>query len=568
MSNYLVRETANLFDPATGAWIGVKDANGGEQLVPSVAGVAALPTDLGVPFQGLVSGASDVLAKWYVGGYAGKSIGWWGDSTTFQFSTTLIKDDGSFSAIISPELSAAGVRMYNRGSNGATLEALMNTASPPLSNTGLPCDIASISALGLDAWVICAGINSCRTDATIIGSYGSAGQLAKAASLRAQFVSAVAQIRAVKPAAVIVWRMPNAHTAGSASFANSVTAQHCMDVYKLTYRGDSKLGLPSLAELVSNSVLFDTIERFYSETMYASGATPPNGYMHSDGLHPSPLLYELALADICRIFTNSNTRVWEATYAKPDVDTMLSRYRGKRYPIKPSTLKDYLPVAVVQVRTDSISGSSIRADIYEATTGRDLDVYKTFIGASAPTGQNYGTADTPGLCLGDIVEWRTPSGSLTTPITVLSNVSNGYVWWTTGMPDGTTYNSAELPIGSLGFVYRRKDLGCRDISRLLDNASTPLATGLGIYPITVISAAVGSIEVRGMRAFGIYKSLAGKAVAVTDKLILGGVTPQGGLLLTGATWTPHASDPGRGTITLAGYDFRNPNAQGAVLSAT
>ena len=67
MSNYLVRETANLFDPATGAWIGVKDANGNEQLVPSVAGMAALPATLGAPFQALVSEVLTPNGKYYIG---------------------------------------------------------------------------------------------------------------------------------------------------------------------------------------------------------------------------------------------------------------------------------------------------------------------------------------------------------------------------------------------------------------------------------------------------------------------------------------------------------------------
>ena len=36
MSGYVIAETGNLFDPATGAWVGVVDKNGKEQLVTSV----------------------------------------------------------------------------------------------------------------------------------------------------------------------------------------------------------------------------------------------------------------------------------------------------------------------------------------------------------------------------------------------------------------------------------------------------------------------------------------------------------------------------------------------------
>jgi lysophospholipase L1-like esterase len=55
MSDFLVRETANLFDPATGAWVGVLDHNGNEQVVPSAAGLAARPEAM-APFVSSVSG--------------------------------------------------------------------------------------------------------------------------------------------------------------------------------------------------------------------------------------------------------------------------------------------------------------------------------------------------------------------------------------------------------------------------------------------------------------------------------------------------------------------------------
>ena len=74
MSNYKVRETGDLFDPATGAHVGVMDLNGQEQLFLTPAQVAAVQQSIGVPvkttelFTGLLESQATAAAFWNYSG--------------------------------------------------------------------------------------------------------------------------------------------------------------------------------------------------------------------------------------------------------------------------------------------------------------------------------------------------------------------------------------------------------------------------------------------------------------------------------------------------------------------
>lgn len=510
------------------------------------------------------------LAAWFDGGFSNKRIGWWGDSTTEQMAGVgVVLANGTWLYKANPTLALAGVTQYNHGASGASLAAL--TSGTPVTNSyGMRCDIQGLAAQAYDAYVICLGINDCRQDPTIIGAYGSSGQVAKALALQVLFVSAVATLRSANPNATIVFRMPNAHTTGTAYITSGVSAQNCMDVYRLVYRGDVSKGVQELTSIVPNSVMYDTLSRWYCDTAYASD--PTNRLINTDKLHPGDLFYEQMLADISRLFSDTS-----------DI-SVSSGADGKKAAANESTLHCSAirpPYAYsggsdnyTQIATATCIGTGVNYfDAYFQVPGIYGIVESTAAIWGGAAGSNYGATAVPAIHTDDVVVWY-PIGkpSFVMPLRRMADSNQGgYLRWFVGGPDGYYPTSVEIAQGDFGVVLRRKDAGTPILTDWETvSASQAKSSVLAYkYAFSVVSAGSGTLTVRGMQPFNGSSSLVGKTVVATDRLILSGVTPRDGLLLTGATWTPHGSEPGRGTISLAGVYFTNYSiAQGVLLSAT
>jgi hypothetical protein len=521
-----------------------------------------------------VSGATTdlrALAAWFKGGITGKRVCWWGDSTTDQMNSGgIVLNNGTWLYPLSPALAQAGVVMKNKGANGSSLASLMG-GSPGNAADGTSAGIAAVAALGYDLYVICLGINDCRTDTTIIGSYGSAGQIAKAQALQALFVSAAAQIRAVNPSAAIIWRMPNAHITGTSYITGGVSAQNCMDVYRLTYAGDSALGVASLDSLVSGSLVYNTLNRFFNHSAYTSYASVANGRLDPDGLHPNTQFYQDLVYDIGGLLTDAPaSSISTSDQAARLAATQVGWANVTVRPASPETDANYAAIASATVNNSQ--ATYFDAYFNFANPSLNADAGNGLLYWGAASGAGYGTAQVPALAVDDVIVWY-PAGAskIVMPIRRMGDSYSGYVRWYSGGPDGYYPTLAQLPVGTLGVVYRRKFAGSIDFAAW-QSRSSGYAGGLVLpkaYPFGVVSASTGSLSVRGIAPWGGYSNLTGKTVTATDRLILPGVTPAGGLLLTGMTWTPHASDPGRGTIAVSGIDFAKYSiGQGFILSAT
>lgn len=524
-----------------------------------------------------VSGAGDsrALAPWFAGGYSGKRICWWGDSTTSQMhDVSVLMTSGVWFYSAAPKLAQAGVLMLNRGANGSSLAGAMS--GNPTGPAGTFCGISDVAALACDAYVICFPINDCRQDASIIGSYGSAGHIAKALALQALFVSAAAQIRAVKSNAVIVWRMPNAHQTGSPFITTGVSAQNCMDVYRLTFRGDAALGVPALASLVAKSVTYDTLARWFNDAAYVSGTTPSNGRINADGLHPEGAnAYIDFMGDLLQLFSDPVLgTVEESNTVAGAAATEVTRF-GVAIRPTPGLVamsEDYVLVGTATVESASSGNWQMSVGMDRSLSTSVAANVLMFWGAAGASG--YGTSQVPVVSLDDIVVWS-PAGlaQQVMPIRVMANNCTSLKMQWFSAPDGVAYlTAAQTPIGTPGLIYRRKEYGNPDFSTWL-RRTTGFAKGALLpkaYPFSVVAASVASLEIRGHAQYGSFFDLTGKTVVVTDRVFLTGVTPSGGLLLTGATWTPHGSEPGRGTITgMTGVDFsKSPIKQGVLVSAT
>ena len=177
MSNYRVGETADLFDPTTGAWVGVLDRNGKEQEVATSAAVAAA---LGIAFDakgdlilnivprtgtlasllaldggaGEIASATDAPALVKLTGNAGEAV------ALMPFGTVRVQSITAVSFVfpaltIKPDARIVTINPTNVGSGTATIAAgtfigqplrvMMLTGGGGGTLTGLPVDGSTTS---------------------------------------------------------------------------------------------------------------------------------------------------------------------------------------------------------------------------------------------------------------------------------------------------------------------------------------------------------------------------------------------------------------------------------------
>lgn len=220
------------------------------------------------------------LKKWFDGGIVGKSMCWSGDSTTLNlttFSSPGINEDGSpgLAQNYFPEL--RDVTVYARGANGATFASFL------AGSLSSGFNIDDIIALDCDLYVLCWGINDCRTT--------DPSSEYTAANLQTHLTTAVDAIKAARPNACIILRMPNHHQTGAALITGSATAQNCMNRYQTAYR--------AMRDYHDDVLVWDGMSGLFPNIALASGSASP--LLSGDGLHPSTVLYSLILKSILRL---------------------------------------------------------------------------------------------------------------------------------------------------------------------------------------------------------------------------------------------------------------------------
>lgn len=181
------------------------------------------------------------LAKWFDGGIDGKVVVMSGDSTTWYtqsaFATApAIYRDGRYSRIQEKFQEFKNVTVYSRGENGVSLTTFKNTLTAPLGDNhrndptanfyavDTYGNLSDLIALNADVYILCWGINDCRSTSTYT-----------AANLQADLTIVVNILRAAVPKCCIILRMPNAHSTDSPSIVGGATAQSCMDRYQTAY---------------------------------------------------------------------------------------------------------------------------------------------------------------------------------------------------------------------------------------------------------------------------------------------------------------------------------------------
>lgn len=220
------------------------------------------------------------LQKWFSGGIANKKMCWSGDSTTLNltsFTSPGLNADGSsgLAQVLFPQL--RDVTVYCRGSNGATIASFL------AGSLAAGYNLNDIIALNCDLYILCWGINDCRTTDPTTGY--------TAANLQANLQTAIDTIKASLPNACIILRMPNGHQTGSASITGSATALNCMQRYQTAYR--------NLRDYNPDVVVWDSMSSLWTDQPLAAGSASP--LYNADGLHPGSVAYQMTLRHILRM---------------------------------------------------------------------------------------------------------------------------------------------------------------------------------------------------------------------------------------------------------------------------
>ena len=517
-------------------------------------------------FQSSVSKYNDTrkLKYWFDGwGDTVRTLLMWGDSTTEQLAGTgLVTYTGGY-LLSSIEPSLVGrISIKNHGANGMTLaQAMQPDSATNAGGNGVHIGDIETSVVALTNPGVCIslGINDARQATSIAGStYGNAAQIALATTLRTQLQSACSRIVAANPKASIILREPSAHNPTSSGYlVNGVTGQNAMDVYRLTYRGDTALGLPPLDETVSNAVLFDTLRVVYNDTSATGSAL-----IDTDGLHPSLVGYKRILQALLRLVSGPDVRELSSP-----ATALAAQYYERTVghsPIRPRTIADIKSSGDYYFVTDI-------GCVASASSYFDLGIGDQTVGWGAAQGAAYGSATSPAIGLGDIMVWE-PTGlpAQIIPINNLPNAhSGGYLRWFGTGPDGYYPNTA-VPSGTKGGLYRHKYAASDNARR---NALRYAALGMyrlqakpNMYNSSVTSASNGAITLRSLA--GMPLTLMAHTMSTSDTLFLSGAddTEYLGIPLTGATFSnPDASSV---TITLAGRDFSKANFKQAILAST
>jgi hypothetical protein len=514
------------------------------------------------------------LASWYNNLKVTDTIAFIGDSTTFNTLNSMLPVSGinadRYNAVNIPTT----VLMYNRGMGGQTIGGFVGG----IGAYNLPVVVAEKHKVH----VFCYGINDARTDASIAGqAYGSTAMITKVNTSRAQIATYVAATLAARADTIIIWRVPNAHITIAATTAtlltNGVTAQNCMDYYRLLYRGDKQLGILPLTEIYPNTVMVDILALLYGDTAPLTS----HPLIDPDGLHPS--LAAAAINLLCLAPLNfSKTEIAEAATNR-QLSTAKTRLSGLST-IIPKNVNNYRnTVELASINYDDLlySGEFTRIIAGGGVSGNNstyvdlmprADNYTTYLGTitfdimfGGPNPSTaYGAVTAPYLALNDIVVINKLDGSRVIFSLQLPPYSNqGYLRYIDS-PNGASMLS--VATGDTFETFRHNYCNSAAAKyaikamRSLNSLPTPFTK---FYRLMVKSASGTAITVQQMGGrlagesdFSLHDMLA------TDRLCWTGVDNGiTGLLLTGATFGVKAANA-TNTITLTNPNFPTAYANG------
>jgi lysophospholipase L1-like esterase len=522
------------------------------------------------------------LAKWFAGGVDGKKIVFCGDSTTWayqSYNNINIYRDGRFSRINNyPGLS--GVTAYARGENGVSL-AVFNTGRGPSHKddpttdyytSDVPGYLLDVIDLQADLYIICYGINDCRTGTTYT-----------AENLRTGLAYAVDKIRESVPNACIILRMPNAHSvdASGTYVISPATAQNMMDRYKTAYR--------SFKNTYDDVLVWDSMSTLYPNIAPALKANLVLS-LNADGFHPSNNYYTKTLDSLVELITPSTQPIEliqqrnELTSSGVFAHNVTNNLLKWDANIDPKILEsdDWYKVYAVRY-SGGVRASYIRISFF--------DVITNLTSASAQENAYSGVA-APGLVPGDIFSFVNNSGQGNTFVYNTANPavhSAGILQWSPH-PAGT-WSAAETedliaghPLANtsvyeIGYVYRHKYAHLYELKQLFNQnnlfnsydlsvpRTNPYAVKRRFYVQAAPAAGAITVQTIGSETGG---DLSIRSWDVTDTIGIPGV---GVLPLTNATFTADTTNK-RMAITGVTYggalvDFsKYVIPQGYVLSAT
>lgn len=394
------------------------------------------------------------------------TICWVGDSTTEAFAGSNIVPyvAGVSNLAVRIDPAFQYVNHVNYGSNGESLNAYVNNATPVYNVGGNDCRFNQLPIC--HGYVISLGLNDARgvTPPGTAGipdyrtTYGGAGMVAMANLIQSQLKQGIDIILAKNPNASIALRMPNSVGVGASVLANSVTAQQCTDTLRLAYRGDPDLGVPCVADSYPNVVVWDCQGTLFPETAFSTST----GYMLSaapDMFHPVSSAYVAIFRSVMELFRPVDTNLVSDSglaYVESAIASGGGISKGQSDPAS---------VITQSGEYDAVLNCSISAN---GATFFDLALNTTAETAWAwggATGTGRGSASAPGLAPGDVIVF---TNGKVLPITTLqisgtgSQSNNGaYIrWYGSAGPDGRTFAQlsadTSLPVGLKGTVYRHK----------------------------------------------------------------------------------------------------------------
>jgi hypothetical protein len=511
-------------------------------------------------------------STWYATDRTNKVIVWSGDSTTEQLAGLgIINYDGSWALKSYTKNIPTTVKMFNYGLNGALLRDFVSNALGALNSGPLNCNLSTVAALKADCYVLSWGINDIRqagtgyVDGSIAGqAYGSAAQIALTTKLRTYFNTAIMAIKAANPDACIIFRTPNAHITGGNLIigAGGLTAQNCMDQYRLLYRGDKALGIQPLNEIYDNVTMVDCLDLLYGAN--APVTSHPMIEAMPVGLHPiSTAYFEIVRATLAPLNQEDVETISNNNIAKRYTNREISLGRSSLLPLNLDELvysEQYNEVAAGQV----LFNSSSRIDFtFFAFPDTQLSASQKAYGGT--TGAFGGTI-APTIGFGDILCIVNPNGTtVMVPFLVAPTDISGVSlrWYTSNSPDGNGATFPTLQItGNQNTpvrVFRHKYANSM-AARILDtraslNGYDGGPTYLKKYLAYVKTKGANNLLLQAISNPGPgFSDLSAHTLLVTDVLCLLGVDDAvGGLVLTGATLTTTAI-PGEKNIALT-----NPN---------
>ncbi|PPD36753.1 MAG: hypothetical protein CTY18_02925 [Methylomonas sp.] len=464
----------------------------------------------------------------------------------------------------------------NCGLNGAASTVLLGAA---LTNAGgNRVDAAGIAAYHDDGGIFSWGINNARNNASIAGTaVRSAAKIALAQEIRSNVLAAVAACVAVNPDFVAIFVTPNRFINAAATtnnlLQNGVTDQDCQDVFRLCYNGVPGTSLPEpiTASYPDRSILIDT-----DYVLFSQRTVTADRMISSDGLHPNNFpgyrfLEAVALSEL------SDVRPAPATNLEDIKNNALTRLLYT--PAISNSLADIVnsglfdEVATGVIHDAGTTFVDILLQAVALSNAARLVLYGT---PDSPF--SYGSTQEPAVAPGDLIYIDSAVGAADYAF-ILQRPPDGIqgngVRFFNGAPDGVSYNNFTQYIRSAKIRIFRHRYAYNIFAYQYFSASSIYSaynadSGINVYPFYIVSQSGHTLTIQGMAgSFGL--SLAGHTMSASDQLFLTGVDNNfNGVSLASATFGT-STRFGSKTITLAGANFANFNAnmrQGIILSPT